>query len=155
MPRVSIIREDGMVVIDSRGHKVDLSDMPPRIHAVQWDGARGHIEYVNGPGLEYMPQEPIADLAAFAAIRDRWQAAEDAAQPIPPTPEEIAAQEAIAAREALFRGDTERIDILTRLKTATLAQIEAFVDANIPSNQAGARKLLKMIIKAIALDARS
>lgn len=56
-------------------------------------------------------------------------------------------------RVASYRSDTSRIDLLQRLRSATPAQIETWVDTN-ASNLAQARNILKAIIKVIALDTR-
>ena len=44
--RLVIIREDGFMSINGRGLTIDLADMPPDLHAVQWYGAEGHIERI-------------------------------------------------------------------------------------------------------------
>jgi hypothetical protein len=46
--KVSIIRPDNMVVVDGVGREVDLSDLDPAIHAIQFDSStdKGEIEYV-------------------------------------------------------------------------------------------------------------
>lgn len=64
----------------------------------------------------------------------------------PPPPEEI--------RATAFRAEADRIDLMTRLKTATPAQIDSWLTTNVTS-LASARTVLGAIIKAIALDART
>jgi len=59
-----------------------------------------------------------------------------------------------AAREAEYVSDAGRIDLMDRLKTATVAQIDAWIDANVTS-LAAARAVLKAIVKVIALDRRN
>ena len=44
--RLVIIREDGFMSINGRGLTIDLADMPPDLHAVQWSGAEGHVERI-------------------------------------------------------------------------------------------------------------
>jgi hypothetical protein len=57
-------------------------------------------------------------------------------------------------RISSFMTQPDRIDIVNRLKTATPAQIDAWILANVTSI-ATARTVLGAIIKAIALDIRS
>lgn len=59
-----------------------------------------------------------------------------------------------ASRVNSIRTDSGRIDLLNRLKTATPAQIDSWIDTNV-TNIASARTVLKAIVKAIALDART
>jgi hypothetical protein len=56
-------------------------------------------------------------------------------------------------RTKSFRDDAGRIDLLTRLRTATPAQIDTWVENNV-TTLAQARAVFKAIIKVIALDAR-
>jgi hypothetical protein len=86
--KVTIIPTDGVVQVDGRAIKLDLTDMQPNIHAVQWDGTTGHVEYNDGS-----PNALIDNLADFQPWLTRWYAAraiEDAPPP-PPTPEQIQA----------------------------------------------------------------
>ena len=67
---------------------------------------------------------------------------------------EIASADAAeASRVAAFRGDTSRADLVDRLKTASPSQVDTWVDNNV-TNLAGARAVLKAILKTIALDQR-
>lgn len=65
-----------------------------------------------------------------------------------------AAQSAELVREQSFVADASRVDLLTRLKTSTPAQIDTWLTNNV-TNLAQARTILGAIIKTIALDARS
>lgn len=68
---------------------------------------------------------------------------------IPPSAEEIAEEE----RKLSIVNDPTRQDLLTRLKSASAAQISTWVDNNV-TDLASARNVIKMILKLIALDAR-
>ena len=57
-------------------------------------------------------------------------------------------------RKESFQSDPARSGLLQRLQTATPAQIDNWVD-NTVVDLASARTVFKMIIKAIALDART
>src|SRR5690349_7011657 len=88
-----------------------------------------------------------------AGNRDRaliaaWEAEGNtipAYEPPAPTAEEMRAE--------TFRSDPARVDLLARLKSATPAQIEGYIDANV-TTLAQARTFLKALAKVIALDGR-
>jgi hypothetical protein len=89
--RVTIIRDDGVVGVDGVFRRVDLSALPERIRALQWNGVSGHIEYDEGAN------KALYDIAAFQPLVELWNAATP--QPSPPR----SAQEMKAA--ALARVD--------------------------------------------------
>ena len=65
----------------------------------------------------------------------------------------LAARQAAAARENTYVADTERADLLNRLRSATPAEIDAYIDNNV-ANLAQARTVLKRILKILALNVR-
>jgi hypothetical protein len=73
--KLTIIFPDDIVIIDGIALKVDCSAMSPGIHAVQWNGQRGHIEYaVDDVGNKKL-NDQIEDVAQFQPIIDSWNAA--------------------------------------------------------------------------------
>ncbi len=46
MPTVTVVPSDKLIVVDGTGLYVDFT-APEDMHALQWDGSKGHIEYVN------------------------------------------------------------------------------------------------------------
>ena len=60
-----------------------------------------------------------------------------------------AARQAELARSAGIAGDAERVALLGRLRTATAAQIDSYVDANV-TDMASAKALFKRILKVLA-----
>lgn len=63
--RVTIIPSDKAVIIDGVGVLVeDVTQIAERIHAVQWDGTKGHIEYVQHEDY-YTPNVEINNLDAY------------------------------------------------------------------------------------------
>lgn len=68
-----------------------------------------------------------------------------------PDPPDMSAE---IARQATITSSSDRVDLLNRLKTATAAQIDTWVDNNV-TTLAQARTVLKAIIKVIALDVRN
>jgi hypothetical protein len=90
-----------------------------------------------------------------ASPGDTWNGTTFVKPPAPTgDPVLVAAFAAEAARAETFRADSGRVDLLQRLRTATPAQIDTWVDTNVTSI-ATARTVLKAIIKVIALDART
>ena len=70
MAKVTIIADDGVVGVDGVFRSVDLTGLDPDIHAVQWNGAAGEIEYRAG-----RPPEVMNDLTLFQPLVDLWAAA--------------------------------------------------------------------------------
>jgi hypothetical protein len=73
--RVSIIRRDGIVTIDGESYSgLDLSSMDPSIHAVQWYGTEGEIEWKEAHPYKLLivQNEPITSLDTFQFALDAW-----------------------------------------------------------------------------------
>lgn len=86
--RITIIRDDGVVGVNGTFRKVDVSDLPAGVRALQWSGTEGHLEYDDASNSELLSITP------FQVFIDRWTAA---APPVPSTP---TAQQRIAATHA-------------------------------------------------------
>lgn len=83
--RVTIIRDDSAVVVDGERHQVDVSALPADVHAIQWDGVNGEIEYslavcTHCNSRSKKPNEYIKDFAPYAAYVNAWAAAKLAAE---------------------------------------------------------------------------
>lgn len=65
-------------------------------------------------------------------------------------PQELTASQ---QRTETFNADPDRVDMLQRLKTATPAQIDSYIEANV-TNLAQARSFLKKLTKVLALAIR-
>lgn len=84
--RVTMIRDDNMVIIDGRALSVDLSDMPSDVHAVQWFGESGHVE------KQGQPNESISTISSYQTWISRFNDAAyeiDNPPPYVPTQDEI------------------------------------------------------------------
>ena len=82
--RLTIVKDDNLVIIDKRPIRFDLSDygLPENFHALQWYGNDGEAEFNDGTA-----NEPINSLDVYAPIieeYDRLKAIEDN----PPAPTE-------------------------------------------------------------------
>lgn len=101
--RMTIIRDMGLVHVDGNGfEELDMSDVPADVHALQWYGSNGDIEYNDGK-----VNEEITTLPAWANLAKGKKDAKDA---------EVAAAEAQAEadRIAYFNsaeGRKERIAV--------------------------------------------
>ena len=72
--RVTIVPADGIVTIDGNGISgVDLSFIDPSVHAVQWYGTMGSVEYKDVNIVDIIKsthQEEITDIAPFQMAID-------------------------------------------------------------------------------------
>lgn len=59
--RLTIIPNDNMVIIDGVGAIVDLSHLPATVHAIQWDGSAGEVEYVKPANRRITSLDDIAE----------------------------------------------------------------------------------------------
>ena len=80
--KVTIIVPDRTVYVDGKVHKINVSGMPSRVRAVQWDSKakQGHIEYDNANLTAKKKRKPnvaLTDFSDFQVYLDRWQKAED------------------------------------------------------------------------------
>ena len=94
--KLTIIRDMGLVHVDGRGHdELDLSSVPVEVHAVQWDGTSGEIEYVSND----VPNDMITSLPSWAqAIANERKAVVDA---------EIAEEEKTKAERIAYENSAE------------------------------------------------
>ena len=79
--RVTIVRPDGFVSVDGVGFTgLDLSFIDPDIHAIQWYGTEGEIEW-RVDGRKYFNTD-IDGLEEFQPALDAWVAANKAAESV-------------------------------------------------------------------------
>ena len=78
MSVITILKADGKVLVDGVVEgSIDMSDLPSNVHAVQWFGSAGEIEYVavNGVKPANTPLDIFDDYSQFVT---RWQHRRDA-----------------------------------------------------------------------------
>lgn len=63
---ITIIKPDRMCIIDGVAHIIDMDELPSNIHAIQWDGSSGWVEYNNGAA-----NEEITAIDQYQVILDR------------------------------------------------------------------------------------
>src|SRR3990172_4884754 len=109
--RVTIIPVDGVVGVDGAFKQVDgLTALFPGVHAIQWDGTAGHIEFTDGsPNVTLADSDVFAEaLAAFHAI-------------VPPPPPDPASEKVAVLAQARFVRET----VLNRLTGIQVAGADA------------------------------
>lgn len=105
MSRVTVVPADRLVIVDGQALTFEFS-APERMHALQWDGKQGHIEWLgsekNPPHNEVLDADSYADKVVPFVIL--WQ--DEKARL------EQAAAEAEAARLAEYNSETARFERL-------------------------------------------
>lgn len=85
--QVTILKNDGVVVVDGVARTVDLSGMPEGVRVMQWYGDSGHMEYFD----DQTANAAIETIAAIQSFIDLWSAAAPPAPPLPTAEQRIAA----------------------------------------------------------------
>ena len=83
MARITIVPADNIVHVDGEARNISMAGIDPTIHAVQWFGDVGEVEFNDGS-----PHTTIINLAPFQTFIDRWTAAAPVPLP-PPTLDEL------------------------------------------------------------------
>jgi hypothetical protein len=74
MTTLTIIKEDSFVKVDGFGlEPIDCSSLAANIHAIQFDGTNGHVEYNDGTD-----NLAIDAISAYSTITDLWTTAKTA-----------------------------------------------------------------------------
>ena len=106
MPVVTVVPKDHLISVD--GVALNLAfDAPETMHALQWDGQRGHIEWADDDNWPLEPEAYNDEVAPYVAL---WQA-------------EKALRDKAAAEAA------EEYNSLASTKARKLAEINAACDA--------------------------
>lgn len=65
--KLTIIKSDGAVYKDGFSYsRLDLSSVPNNVHALQWNGTKGFIEFVEDSNLNKQSNEVIEELPSWA-----------------------------------------------------------------------------------------
>lgn len=114
MPVVTVVPKDRLIIVD--GVALNLSfDAPESMHALQWDGQRGHIEWADDDNWPLEPEAYNDEVAPYVAL---WQA-------------EKALRDKAAAEAA------KEYNSLASTKARKLAEINAACDAALAALTAG------------------
>jgi len=129
MSRITIVPDDGNVLVDGEAREIDMTGIDPAIHAVQWFDTAGEIEYTEADGRR---NEQITDISPFQSFIDLWAAA----APDPPTLDDLKVlkiQDFITLGVSRIAVEVPDLDTLDSIKT---------VAAIWPEISAGARAVL-------------
>lgn len=80
--RVTIIADDKTIYVDGQPVPIDLSSLDPEIHAIQWNGSSGEIEYRSTVcphcnSVSRKPNATITDISPYQPYVDMWTAEMD------------------------------------------------------------------------------
>lgn len=125
MPRVTVVPADRLVIVDGLALTFDFN-APERMHALQWDGKQGHIEWL-GYGYEPPRNELLAAdsyAGQVAPYVELWE--EEKARL------EQAAAEAEAARLAEYNSEEARFERLRSERDQRLAATDYLLMPDYP-----------------------
>ena len=125
MPRVTVVPADRLVIVDGQALTFDFN-APERMHALQWDGKQGHIEWL-GYGHEPPRNELLAAdsyAGQVAPYVELWK--EEKARL------EQAAAEAEAARLAEYNSEEARFERLRSERDQRLAATDYLLMSDYP-----------------------
>ena len=114
MPVVTVVPKDRLIIVDGVALNF-VFDAPETMHALQWDGQRGHIEWADDDNWPLEPEAYNDEVAPYVAL---WQA-------------EKALRDKAAAEAA------EEYNSLASTKARKLAEINAACDAALAALTAG------------------
>ena len=125
MPRVTVVPADNLVIVDGLALTFNFN-APERMHALQWDGKQGHIEW-QGSDDEPPHNEPLAAdsyAGQVAPYVELWK--EEKARL------EQAAAEAEAARLAEYNSEAARFERLRSERDQRLAATDYLLMPDYP-----------------------
>lgn len=107
--KLTIIPEDQTVTIDGERFAINCAELVAQgIHAVQWSGARGHIEFRDTDDGNKPANELIESVARFQPLIDAWHDAKGIKESPPPSaPLSLEAARANALRRINARSVAE------------------------------------------------
>ena len=73
MARITVVPSDSLIIIDSQAARpIDFTGLDPLIHAIQWYGTSGWIEFVGDPVADTKPpNEYITSIAPYQTYIDQ------------------------------------------------------------------------------------
>jgi len=123
--KLSIIRSENQVYVDGMCLEIPIAALiPADIHAVQWNGTRGHIEYADPAE----PNMPLDDITLYQPIVEAWHQRK-AALDTPPPPPTLADVKASAKRAIDAAAETCRLKYITPGAGMAMTYQEKFAQA--------------------------
>ncbi|WP_418740700.1 tail fiber assembly protein [Desulfovibrio sp.] len=142
MSRVTVVPADRLVIVDGLALTFDFN-APKRMHALQWDGLQGHIEWDGSghepPRNELLTADSYADrIAPYVKL---WE--EEKARL------EQAAAEAEAARLAEYNSEAARFERLRAERDRRLSATDFMIMADypIPADQRTAVQIYRQALR--------
>lgn len=120
MPKVTVVPDDRLIIVDGHALCFDYPSLDG-IHALQWDGECGHIEWEYGPNQPLEAADYDGQVAPFVEL---WQAEKARL--------EQAATEAEAARLAEFNSEGSRFERLRSERDQRLAATDYLLMPDYP-----------------------
>lgn len=148
MLQITIVPDDRQVIVNGVAYIVDCSSVDPDIHAVQWRGEKGEIEFKFKDDVRN-PNQKITDMRPFQAVIELWnvehaKAVEEAKKaPKSDIPPEV------QARRDQFKADHGRQNLIALLRQSSPDDINRYVDSNVKDLDS-AKQLLALILRTIA-----
>lgn len=103
MAKITIVKDDNIVIVDGVERTVDCTGQAANLHAVQWNGSAGEVEYNDGT-----PNAVIDSISAYQSLID----AHTAAAPVEQTEAEwLADQTYDVARVSKYGELGEQLDM--------------------------------------------
>ena len=123
MPRVTVVPPDRLIMVDGVPCVFDY-DAPANMHALQWGGESGHIEWTDGPNQALTKEDYEKQVAPYVAL---WQAEQDRLT------EEAAAVE--AARLAQYNSEEARFERLRTERDRRIAATDYLLMTDYPISE--------------------
>lgn len=125
MPRVTVVPEDKLIIVDGEPIVFDSPfPAPSSLHALQWNGVGGHIEWTDDDNWTLEAEAYEEEVAPYVAL---WQA-EKARR-------EKAAAEAEAARLAEYNGEEARFARLREERERRIAATDYLLMPDYPLSE--------------------
>lgn len=104
--RITVVVEDGIVIVDGTSYPVDCSISPAGVRAIQWADGAGWMEFEGAPNEHFTDARYNAVLAPFVAL---WEAERDRPVETPPEATEAPRPSEPLYLDAIDYGQADRL----------------------------------------------
>lgn len=128
--RFTFIPSDNLAIVDGIARHLPGIEAPPDVHAVQWHGEAGAVEYRMAADGTKPPNARITSLDDWQYVLDAWAALDPEIPEVPETPEGPAVPASISRRQLLL--GLVSAGLITgeeALAAATTGAVPAAIDA--------------------------
>ena len=130
--RLSILRDDNVVVVDGVVESVSCAELPSYVRAIQWDGERGEIELHRDATGMHQSNLKITEIGPYLYLLDRWRLKHAETQLAAQQASVDAAESAAVFAQTQFEQqarESERVEM--KLKIADLEAQQAELSARL------------------------